>query len=147
MPQFSEKEIRDIREIAPGFLELIGCDADTIEAILMEVTQRTSSMDVHHLEDLEKFHIRTLAIQRQPRSVARKSVKDQSFESNSLFVVSGGHPLRKFITLLDQKFPLIGRLAKLAFLSHYDSSRATADILIDRSDIVSRLGAWNPALE
>lgn len=113
----------------------------------MEVTQRTSSMDVGHLEDLEKFHTRTLAIQTQPRAVVKKSLQIKPLESHSLFVVSGGHPLRKLITLLDQKFPLIGRLAKFALLSNYDSSKATADILIDRPDIVSRLGAWNPAIE
>lgn len=49
LPQFTPKEIKDIREMAPAFLELIGCDADTIEAILMEVTRRTSSMDLAHL--------------------------------------------------------------------------------------------------
>lgn len=49
LPQFTPKEIKDIREIAPAFLELIGCDTDTIEAILMEVTRRTSSMDLTHL--------------------------------------------------------------------------------------------------
>lgn len=62
-------------------------------------------------------------------------------------MVSGGHPLRKLVSLLDHKFPLIGRLAKLAFLYNYDSSKATKDLRTQRPDVTSIFGAWNPAID
>lgn len=74
-------------------------------------------------------------------------MSEKAFESRSIFVVSGGHPLRKLITLLDHKFPLAGRLAKLAFVYNYDSSKATKDLRTHRPDVTSIFGAWNPALD
>ncbi len=113
----------------------------------MEVTQRTSSMDVGDLGDLETSHIRTLAIQRQSPFVVKKSIQKQPFASRAAFVVSGGHPLRKFVTLLNHKFPLIGRLAQLVLFYNYDSSSAVADLRSERPDVVGRFASWNPATE
>lgn len=88
LPQFHEDDIQAIRFLGPHFLKLIGCDDDTIEGILMEVTRRTSSINVPDQGDIESCHIRTIAIQNRSRQHIVDLMHLHDFKSGAAFIVS-----------------------------------------------------------